>query len=462
MINCRVGNVFWLPTILEVTIWWASSFRRGASKRTYPPYIYILMKLKAPKRLKKRRNKPLSDLCLIVHGTILLHTKHHNLIAQPDESLLKLTPTELAAAAKRLLPRTTNKQRIALALPSSEFVATTLNLPTNLKEDIREVVKLQLPTLLPGITDPLLLAVQKPVEGEQTCALWMPAKRADELFQAFEQVSLFLSCILPRPVILLPDTITPHQIYDEDESTITCIEWSGNVIQHWLHTSKVECDLVEFQEQFDEAQSSFSDDLAQEKKTTVSDWEELSMPSPSAYDYAFIPPSTTARMEKAAKRKRQRNWSLLALLFIASIIGGIYFALDYERGLKQQLADLKHRTDNVSQLRAQVNEIETLIGPVKNFPRQEVVRILEALDQIIPKDSWITNFYIEGGAVKLEGLSPNPTQLIEQLWNNPHLSEVKSDGITNVNNRKEDKFRIKFKLKNFDLGAYWMEYFPDK
>jgi len=420
------------------------------------------MKLKAPKRLKKRRNKPLSDLCLIVHGTILLHTKHHNLIAQPDESLLKLTPTELAAAAKRLLPRTTNKQRIALALPSSEFVATTLKLPTNLKEDIREVVKLQLPTLLPGITDPLLLAVQKPVEGEQTCALWMPAKRADELFQAFEQVSLFLSCILPRPVILLPDTITPHQIYDEDESTITCIEWSGNVIQHWLHTSKVECDLVEFQEQFDEAQSSFSDDLAQEKKTTVSDWEELSMPSPSAYDYAFIPPSTTARMEKAAKRKRQRNWSLLALLFIASIIGGIYFALDYERGLKQQLTDLKHRTDNVSQLRAQVNEIETLIGPVKNFPRQEVVRILEALDQIIPKDSWITNFYIEGGAVKLEGLSPNPTQLIEQLWNNPHLSEVKSDGITNVNNRKEDKFRIKFKLKNFDLGAYWMEYFPDK
>lgn len=420
------------------------------------------MKRKTPKRIKKRRNKPLSDLCLIVHGTILLHTKHHNLIAQPDESLLKLTPTELAAAAKRLLPRTTNKQRIALALPSSEFVATTLNLPTNLKEDIKEVVKLQLPTLLPGVTESLLLAVQKPVEGEQTCALWMPAKRADELFHAFEQVGLFLSCILPRPVILLPDTIKPSQIYDEDESTITCLEWSGNVIEHWLHTSKIECDLAEFKEQFDEAQSTLNHDLAEEKKTTVSDWEELSMPSPAAYDYAFIPPSTTARMEEAAKRKRQRNWSILALFFIASIIGGIYYALDYERGLKQQLADLKYRTDNVSQLRAKVNEIETLIGPVKNFPRQEVVRILEALDQMIPKDSWITRFYIEGGAVKLEGFSPDPTDLIEMLWNNPHLTKLESEGITNVNNRKEDKFKIKFKLKNFDLGAYWMEYFPDK
>jgi Tfp pilus assembly protein PilN len=419
------------------------------------------MKRKAPKRLKKRR-KALSDLCLIVHGTRLLHTKHHNLIAQPDESLLNLTPKELADAAKRLLPRTTSKQRIALALPSSEFVATTLTLPPNLKEDINQVVKLQLPTLLPGITEPLLLAVQKPVGEEQTCALWMPAKRADELFHAFEQVGLFLSCILPRPVLLLPNTLTPYQIYDEDEGTMTCLEWSGHVIEHWLHTSKVECDLPEFQEQFEQAQSNFNEDLVLEKRITVSDWEEMSMPSLTAYDYAFIPPSTTARMEKAAKRKRQLNWTFLALLFIAGIMGGIYFALDYERQLKQQLADLKHRTDSVSQLRAQVNEIEALIGPVKHFPRQEVVTILETLDQMVPKDSWITNFYIEGGAVKLEGLSPNPTEIVELLWNNPHVSDPQTDGITNVNNRKEDKFRIKFKLKDFDLGSYWMEYFPEK
>ena len=161
--------------------------------------------MKSSKRLK-RKSSTTSDICLIVHGSMLLHTKHHNLIAQPDESLLKLTPTELANAARRLLPVTTKRTRIALALPSDEFVATTLKLPAVAAQNIKNVVNLQLPTLLPGVTEPLLLAVQTPTVGEQTCALWMPTKRAEELFQAFDKEGLFLNCILPRPVVVLPNT----------------------------------------------------------------------------------------------------------------------------------------------------------------------------------------------------------------------------------------------------------------
>jgi len=417
---------------------------------------------KSAKRLKTRRKPSIScDICLILHGTVLLHAKHQNLVAQPDESLLKLTPTELAHAARRLLPVTTKRTRIVLALPSTEFVATGLKLPAVAAQNLKNVVRLQLPTLLPGVTEPLLLAVQAPTDGEQTCALWMPATRAEELFQAFDKVGLFLNCILPRPALVLPHTSTACQVCDEDDSTITCLECSYGVIQRWLHLPKAECDEAEFHIQLDDALSAFTPDIKQERKYRVSDWEELPTPPPTAYDYAFIPPSAKVRMAQAVRKTKRSLLIFVILLLIGSMIGGIYYAINYEQRLKQQLTDLKHRTVTVSQLRAEVGEIEEKIGLIKNFPRQEIVTILETLDKLIPKESWITSFHIEGGNVKMEGYSPNPTKLIEVLTKEPTFYNVQSGPIRGKP-RTKLKFTISFKLKDFDLAAYWLEYFPDK
>ncbi|MDM8561327.1 PilN domain-containing protein [Candidatus Parabeggiatoa sp. HSG14] len=413
-------------------------------------------RLKLPKH---RKSAILSDICLIVHDTVLLHTKHHNLVAQPDESLLKLTPAELAAAAHRLLPVATKRQRIALALPSTEFVVTTLKLPAVATQNLKNVVNLQLPTLLPGVTEPLLLAVQAPIEGEQTCALWMPAKRANELFHAFDQEGLFLACILPRPIVALPATLDPCQVYDEDSSTITCLEWSNGVIQRWLHIPKMEGDNPEFEAQLGDALLGLTKDINQEKKNSVNDWEELPMLSPTAYDYAFIPAGTVSYMAQVARRKKHRHLAIFASLLVASLIGGLYFAIDYEQRLKQDLADLQQRTNNVTQLSAEVKEIERDISPLKEYPRQKVVKILETLNKLIPKDSWITSFEIKVGVLKIDGYSPNPSNLIGILQNNPQFESVTNRGFDKRPNLKEIKFGINFKLTGYDFGAYWDEYF---
>jgi len=414
--------------------------------------------------MKKRRNPIVScDICLIVYNSVLLHIESQDIIAQPDESLLKLTPSELAEAARRLLPVTTKRPKIALALPSDEFVATSLQLPAVAAQNIKKVVNLQLPTLLPGITEPLLLAVQAPILGEQTTALWMPVRRANELFKTFDEAGLFLNCILPRSIISLPSTSTPYRIYDEDEGTITSIEWADGVIQHWLHTTKLDCDNAEFYTQLEETLATFNADIEQTKKTSIEDWEKQPMPSKHAYDYAFIPPGAAAHMAQATKKKKQRYLIGAVVLFIAGIIGGIYFALDYEQGLKQHLAELKSRTDNISRLRSEVGEIEELIGPVKKFPSQNLVTILESLNTLIPKDSWITSFNIETGVVRLDGLSPNPTQIIEALSKEPNFIEVKqSKDIVKNRGQSELQFGIEFKLKDVNLAEYWLEYFPDR
>jgi hypothetical protein len=415
---------------------------------------------KRRKSPKRRKSSVLSDICLIVHDTVLLHTKHHNLIAQPDESLFKLTPAELAAAARRLLPVATKRQRIALALPGTEFVATTLTLPAVATQNLKNVINLQLPTLLPGVTEPLLLAVQAPTEGEQTCALWMPAKRANELFHAFDQEGLFLSCILPRSIVALPHTPTPCQVYDEDSSTVTCLEWSNSVIQRWLHIPKVESDNPEFQAQLEEALLTLTKNLDQERKTSVSDWEELPMPSPIAYDYAFIPPGTVSYMAQIARKKKHRRLAILASLTFMGILGGIYFAIDYEQRLKEDLADLHQRTNDVSRLSTEVGEIERDISPLREFPRQDVVKILDILNKLIPKDSWITSFHIEGGKIKINGRSPDPGSLMTTLTKHLLFEEVKSGGFIGIPGEIELKFSITFKLKGYDLAVYWEEYFP--
>jgi len=418
------------------------------------------MKIKFPKGfVKKRQKKPVSsDICLIVHGAVLLHGQQQKQITQADESFF--TATQLAKAARSLLPKITQKERIALALPSIEFVATSLKLPAVVANP-KEVVNLQMPTLLPGVTEQLLLSVEAASEGEQTCALWLPVKRATDLFQAFDKEGLFLNCLLPRPLVVLPHTKKPFQVYDEDDKTITYMKWSGNVIQHWLHTLKVDCHESLFQTQLDEALSRFSNGMEQERKTSLSNWQGMPIPSPSAYNYAFIPPHAGLRMAQEARQKKQRQMKVAVGALIVVVIGGIWFANFHKQGLEQRLADLK-RKDTISQLRGEVVEIEEMIGPVKNFPHPDVILILEKLNAMIPKSSWITHFQIEWGTVKFEGYSPNPSELIEILSKEPHISNVEITRGTNKERGKEElKFGISLKLKGLNWLNYQSEYFSE-
>ena len=422
------------------------------------------MKIKFPQLIRKRQPQLAAcDIGLIVYNHVLLHANTQSLVPQHDESLFQFTATELANVARRLLPFATTQQRIALALPSHEFVATSLKLPVIDAQNIKNAVNLQLPTLLPGITEPLLLAVQAQTPGEQTYALWLAVKRAEELFREFEKVGLFLACLLPRPLVALPKNNVACQVYDEDDHTITYMEWSGNVIQRWLHLPKVDRDVPLFQQQLEEAMSGFTSHFEQEWKTNIEDWEKVPMPPTVVYSYAFVPPSAVLASVQAAKQRRRKLLSIVASIIGLGIILGIYIAIYREQHLEQQLADLKHRTDNVSKWRAEVSQFEETFGPVKNFPHQDVVKILQILNELIPKDSWIVSFQIEGGVVKLEGYSLEPTKLIEILTKQPEFYDVhQSRGTTQEINRKELRFGIDFKLKDFDLATYWLEYFPNK
>jgi Tfp pilus assembly protein PilN len=412
-------------------------------------------------KLFNKRPKPIhSDICLIVHNNVLLHTTHKNLVAQPDESLLNFTATELATAARRLLPNTDKRQRLALALPNSEFVATTLQLPAIAEQNLKNAVTLQLPTLLPGVTEPLLLAIQ-PHPDKQTAALWLTVKRAEELFQAFNKAGLYLYCILPRSILSLPRTTTSCQIYDEDDDSITCFEWTGTAIGRWLHLSKNDSNDPEFQSQWLEALTTLKNDLHQEWKTTTAEWQNLPLPPPVAYKYAFVPPGTTLRLTHATQRKKQRLLKIVAAFIGFCVLAAIGTVINYEHNLQKRLTKINSRTFDVRNLKAAVDEIENSIGPIKNFPQQQATAIFQTLNQVIPKDSWIISVHIEASTVKIEGYSPKPDELIGKLLAQPRFTDVAfSQPVQSQKGQPESKFGINFKLKDINFKDYWLEYFP--
>lgn len=422
------------------------------------------MKIQFPKLRSSRstKNIPSCDICLIVYGNMLLHTERQHLVALRDESVLESNPTELAEAARRLLPNTDNQQHISLALPSSEFVATGLQLPVIAAENIKNVVNLQLPTLLPGVTEPLLLAVQPQSKEGMTVALWMSSQRANELYQAFNKVGLFLACILPRPLVTVPHKAHAVRIYDEDETSITLVEWSNNIVQNWLHYAKIDGEESHFQQQLEDIFAKKEESITEIRKSSAENWEKLPMPSSDAYGYAFVPVGATAYLTQIAQRKKRRLLTIAAGIVVLAIISAIGAVIHYEHRLQKHLTALRTDTRDVSELQVEAVNIEESIAPITTFPNQDVLQVLMKLEKLIPKDSWISSFKIEKGIVEIEGYSPTPSNLVEILAKEPSFVNVDfNQGVRAEQNKSEQKFGITFKLKGIDVTAYSQQYLGD-
>lgn len=410
-----------------------------------------LPKLKSTKKRKQRL--PKVDTCLVLHGSSLLYTGEMDLVAQHD---IELTAKGIAEAARRLLLNNKKLRHIALALPPEDFIATSLKLPAIDDEKLKGAVNLQLSTLLPGNSEPLLLAVQPQKAGIQTVALWLPSKRAESLFLAFEQVGLFLSCIVPRTLLSLPSKALLTQFYDEDEHAVTFCEWSGMAVQRWLHFPKDDCQMPEFKAQIEQEIRVDSNQPHTKQYHTLSDWESLPEPEKTVYDYAFIPTTGILR-QKQSKQKRNRIYMAVAAVFlvVAGILGfmaGMY----YKQQLQDHLDELRSQTMDASQLKQEVLMIEDEIKPILTFPRQQVPVVLEHLNSVIPKKSYLSRLTLEGGKIQIEGFSPDATELVKILTQQPNYKDVRfSRGIGS----EKDAFGINFKLTNVDVQSYWEEHF---
>jgi type II secretory pathway component PulL len=410
-----------------------------------------LPKLKLGKKRKQRL--PKVDACLVLHGSSLLYTGDVDLVVQHD---IELTTKGIAEAARRLLLNNKKLRHIALALPPEEFIATSLKLPAIDDDKLKGAVNLQLSTLLPGNAEPLLLAVQAQKQGQQTVALWLPSKRAESLFIAFEQAGLFLSCIVPRTLLTIPEKDLLVQIYDEDEQSVTFCEWSGTAVQRWLHFPKDDCNTPEFKTQIEQEVQLDNNQPHIKRHQVLSDWENLPEPENRIYGYAFVPTTSILRQKQSQRQRNRIYMAAVAVLLI--VIGVLSFManLYYKQQLQEHLDELRSQTMDVSQLKQEVLIIEDEIKPIQSFPRQKVPEVLSHLNSIIPKNSYLSRLTLEGGTIQIEGFSPDAAQLVKLLNDEPMYKEVR---FTRGIGGEKDAFGIDFKLADVDVKTYWEENF---
>ncbi|MEK7990138.1 MAG: PilN domain-containing protein [Thiotrichaceae bacterium] len=410
-----------------------------------------LPKLKLGKKRKQRL--PKVDACLVLHGSSLLYTGDVDLVAQHD---IEPTTKGIAEAARRLLLNNKKLRHIALALPPEEFIATSLKLPAIDDDKLKGAVNLQLSTLLPGNSEPLLLAVQAQKQGQQTVALWLPSKRAESLFIAFEQAGLFLSCIVPRTLLTVPEKDLLVQIYDEDEQYVTFCEWSGTAVQGWLHFPKDDCNTPEFKTQIEQEIQLDNNQPHTKQHQALSDWENLPEPEKRIYGYAFVPTTGILRQKQSQRQRNRIYMASTAILLVVVGVLGFMANLYYKQQLQDHLDELRGQTMDVSQLKQEVLAIEDEIKSIQGFPKQKVPEVLSHLNSVIPKNSHLSRLTLEGGTIQIEGFSPDAAQLVKLLTDEPMYKEVRfSRGIGG----EKDAFGIDFKLADVDVKTYWEENF---
>ncbi|MDM8546828.1 PilN domain-containing protein [Candidatus Venteria ishoeyi] len=403
------------------------------------------------------------DFCLVLYqdSLIELGTEQHYQLEQPDSAEC------IAQAARRLLPAADKKRKIALYLPTREFVATHAHLPGVGAEQLPDALQLQLPMLLPGVQQPLLLSLPAMVQEDgEYLALWLAAQRAESLYQAFAKHKLNLLYLLPRPLAAIPHDSAQKQdtqwIHDEDAQLITRLLWQNDGLNKWLPIWRQDYVQAPLREQFEHEFEPLPETTHWNMLQHQEDWIKRTPPDASVYAYAIIPPA--AKQQQQQNRQRRQRWAvltMLALLLTGALAGGGWLAWEQHK-TKAYLAQLQQQTRETRRLRNAVFTIEEDLGPILNFPEQNVIILLQKLNGLIPTDSWLNRFKIEGGVIELEGYSPHPTDLLEAFTNDPLFEDVAFNRPTSTrsNTGNAEQFGIEIHLKDIDVKAYLEQYFP--
>lgn len=368
-----------------------------------------------------------------------------------SEALADTSPEALAVAARKLL--SSDRPRVALALPGREFFALTLNLPGLSAEQLHDAIQLQLGELLPGVEQPMALRVVTPDQGGAVLALWLPVERGEALFRAFGNHGLFLSVIVPRPALAPPREGVWSS--EREGGFVTCVRWRDGRITEWLSTAEADLELEALAEQLREA-------LGGEQPETREEEAAWSAAAPSSEwpEPAFVPEGARLRILGAQRRRRRRRQ-----LIAASVVFGVMVAFwgllaGRMAYFERKLDRLMVAAEEASQLRGKAVEVESRMAPLFDFPTQDVAGVLEVLNRRIPRDSWIERLQIDEGVVELEGYSPDPAKLVALLDEDERFEEVAFSRATRGDGRQGERFGIRFRLVGIDVQAYLQEHFP--
>lgn len=359
----------------------------------------------------------------------------------------------LAIACKELLGEDYAENSILLLLPPGLFVATHQKMPGVSSESVVSALLLQAENLLPANESPLALAINpKATEmSEEPVALWIRSNTMNEIFTAFAQQKLFLAAVKPRVLNLAQ---ADARYFDQDATTVTLVECSKNVLLQWLQTDKSDLEKVEFQQQWQDATSGTTDAI-QIELDNIEEFLELS-DKLNNQDYCFYPQGALS-----ARRQVEKGRKLLvaaAGFAVAILLASIPFLIQsiQFRSLAGTLEAQRELSVEARQDQAIVVNFENEFGPINDFPEQNIREAMFTLQNSLSPNR-LSSLEIAKGLINIQGTSPEPQTILQQLEQDPMFTEVAFSRATN-----NDRYFISLRLSAVNFDAYLVRHFPEE
>ena len=360
---------------------------------------------------------------------------------------------ELAALASQLLGAAGEDRYIKLFLAPSEFVGASLPMPGITGENLHSALFLQKDTLLPAYDKGLALAtVDSPGRDTDTVtALWLPEKRLEELFAAFNSRNLLLAIVQPR-VFCSGSSKPQFSLLEDDGENLTAVGWQDGVAVRWLQMHKADLQESAFSEQWQEALESLTE-ITQVDQQNLEHY--LSAQPDASPDYSFFPQGAIDARKKVEKKRQ--------LVLAASVLVGILAlsALPFllqSMELRMAEARLQAAREMSADARADqriVVDFENEWGTINDFPDQQVRQAMFRLQEVLGSER-LSSLELSEGLIRIQGTSAEPQAILQRLEQDPMFTEVVFSRATN-----NTRYYIDLRLAAVNFEAYMLRYFPD-
>ncbi len=397
------------------------------------------------------------DTSLVLVDGLLINTLSGEYREAAGDAL-KPAATDIAAAARELLPARESPPSILLLLPPADFAVTRFNLSLSGDKLLRSALKLQAHALIPAYEEELLLGLHSGGSNEGV-ALWYPAQQANALFAAFEAEGLFLAALMPRTLALLQerDSATDEVLLDEDARHLTLVESKQGSVRTLLSLRQVDLQQEAFATQWQSELAKTGPVTLQARGQAA--WRELRRLIRPQAPYCYFATGAEKAGRDLIAHHQRRIFNIAAGVLVAALFLPFLNNWVQIQILESRVDNLRDASAAARQSQAAVFAMEDEWGAVADYPRQDVGKVLLALNELI--DSSLSSFEIDRGVVEITGYAQDPALLIEQLAEREDFYNVGQSGASTAGNDSSvrgERFSIHFNVSGIDFPAYEARY----
>lgn len=400
---------------------------------------------------------------LLKRATVRLLLQDDKLINVETEKSVELidhSAKEIAQKTHQLLDNQ-KQTSVALFLPATEFASTTYQLSGVTSSNIDAALGYQASDLFPAQDSELLLAVSHRDE-EENIALWFHQQRAEDIFLELNQFNILLTALLPRVFLLIKNSKNTHSYREDSKNYHLLCTVTANSLVEWQMILNKDLEQSFFADEWEKSLKR----IDPEQLTLVDNqdnWFAQPISGMRNSQYAFFPSLAKQRLQKQSRLKTGRFSSVIVVLLL--VLLSVPFVKNEMRYMREEkkYAEYQERTKDIRMMKGYVLNQQEVWAPFLEFPNTDLVKTLELLNKIIPKNSWLSSFNYKEGKIEIEGFSPNPGQLLQIMSAQGQFENVAfSQTIRSQKGKKNERFGITMRLKNLNPEQFKEDYFPEE